>query len=219
MVWYEMVWYAMLFVSTHVVNIMDITHHFFISLGMFQHFDTWSCHHSFQVQPTTHLTGEFVKICKWHSTVAYRSAVQYFERKQSQTIKHAIMSLKRDWQETNFINSEHTKQNDTKLCCLAQRCWICWICCAGCSTHSDSLWCFFSVWIGTDNTPTSTPTSPAWKNMPMMAIIASLPFAISALSFFVFSAGSAAVNTLNPKSPAYASVPGVCSWETSQKAM
>ena len=59
---------------------------------------------------------------------------------------------------------------------------------------------------------------PAWKNMPMMAIIASLPLAISALSFLVFSAGSEAVNTLNPKSPAYASVPGVCSWETSQKA-
>jgi hypothetical protein len=60
---------------------------------------------------------------------------------------------------------------------------------------------------------------PTWKNMPMMAIIASLPLAISALSFLVFSAGSEAVNTLNPKSPAYPSVPGVCSWETSQKAM
>ena len=59
----------------------------------------------------------------------------------------------------------------------------------------------------------------AWKNIPMMAIIASLPLAISALSFLVFSAGSEEVNTLNPKSPAYAALPGVCSWETSQKAM
>jgi hypothetical protein len=56
---------------------------------------------------------------------------------------------------------------------------------------------------------------PTWKNMPMIAIM----FASSALSFLVFSAGSDAVNTLNPKSPAYASVPGVWSWETSQKAM
>ena len=28
------------------------------------------------------------------------------------------------------------------------------------------------------------PVSPFWKNMPMMAIIASRPFAISAASFF-----------------------------------
>ena len=55
--------------------------------------------------------------------------------------------------------------------------------------------------------------------MPMMAIIANLPFASSALSFLVFSAGSDAVKTLNPKSPAAAGVPADWSWETSQKAM
>ena len=59
----------------------------------------------------------------------------------------------------------------------------------------------------------------AWKNIPMMAIIASLPLASSALSFLVFSAGSEEVNTLNPKSPAAAGVPADWSWETSQKAM
>ena len=48
----------------------------------------------------------------------------------------------------------------------------------------------------------------AWKNIPMMAIIASLPLASSAESFFVFSAGSLEVSTLNPKSPAAAGVPG-----------
>ena len=48
----------------------------------------------------------------------------------------------------------------------------------------------------------------AWKNIPMMAIIASLPLASSAESFFVFSAGSLEVSTLKPKSPAAAGVPG-----------
>ena len=48
----------------------------------------------------------------------------------------------------------------------------------------------------------------AWKNIPMMAIIASLPFASSADNFLVFSAGSLEVKTLKPKSPAAAGVPG-----------
>ena len=81
-----------------------------------------------------------------------------------------------------------------------------------------SLWCFLSCGVVTNKICAQNPI-PAWKNMPMMAIIASLPLAISALSFLVFSAGSEEVNTLNPKSPAYAALPGVCSWETSQKAM
>ena len=86
-----------------------------------------------------------------------------------------------------------------------------------CSTHSASLRCFFTWRFGTNNT--CTAPIPAWKNMPMMAIIASLPLASSALSFLVFSAGSEEVKTLNPKSPAAAGVPGDWSWETSQKAM
>ena len=48
----------------------------------------------------------------------------------------------------------------------------------------------------------------SWKNMPMIAIIASRPFASSAESFFVFSSGSDEVKTLKPKSPAAAGVPG-----------
>ena len=129
-----------------------------------------------------------------HCSMLWRSML-----KQSQTIKYAMCS-KYSWQETNFRNSEHTMQNHTKCCFLIQT--LC------------------GVFLGElEKNNTLTAPMPAWKNMPMMAIIASLPFAISALSFLVFSAGSAAVNTLNPKSPAYASVPGVCSWETSQKAM
>ena len=38
----------------------------------------------------------------------------------------------------------------------------------------------------------------SWKNMPMMAIMASLPLASSADNFFVFSAGSDEVSTLKP---------------------
>ena len=38
----------------------------------------------------------------------------------------------------------------------------------------------------------------AWKNMPMIAIIARRPFASSADNFFVFSAGSLDVSTLKP---------------------
>ena len=38
----------------------------------------------------------------------------------------------------------------------------------------------------------------AWKNMPMMAIMARRPLASSADSFLVFSAGSEEVNTLKP---------------------
>ena len=48
----------------------------------------------------------------------------------------------------------------------------------------------------------------SWKNIPMIAIIASRPFASSAESFLVFSAGSDEVKTLKPKSPAAAGVPG-----------
>ena len=59
----------------------------------------------------------------------------------------------------------------------------------------------------------------AWKNIPMMAIIAKRPLASSAFSFLVFSAGSDEVKTLNPKSPAAAGVPADWSWETSQNAM
>ena len=62
-------------------------------------------------------------------------------------------------------------------------------------------------------------THQAWKNMPMIAIIASLPLANSAASFVFFASGSEAVNTLNPKSPAAAGVPADWSWDTSQKAM
>ena len=64
----------------------------------------------------------------------------------------------------------------------------------------------------------SSQTS-SWKNMPMMAIMASLPLASSADSFLVFSAGSEEVKTFHPKSPAAAAVPADWSWETSQKAM
>lgn len=49
------------------------------------------------------------------------------------------------------------------------------------------------------------------RGMPMMAIIANLPLAISAESFLVFSAGSAEVSTFQPKSPAAAGVPAVWS--------
>ena len=64
----------------------------------------------------------------------------------------------------------------------------------------------------------SSKTS-SWKNIPMMAIMASLPLASSADSFLVFSAGSEEVKTFHPKSPAAAAVPADWSWETSQKAM
>ena len=38
------------------------------------------------------------------------------------------------------------------------------------------------------------PVVPFWKNMAMMAVIASLEFAISAWSFLTFSAGSSDLN-------------------------
>ena len=43
--------------------------------------------------------------------------------------------------------------------------------------------------------------------MPMMAIMAKRPLAISAANFLVFSVGLEDVNTLKPKSPAAAAVP------------
>ena len=76
------------------------------------------------------------------------------------------------------------------------------------------LFWFIDQRLGTNNT--CTAPIPTWKNMPMMAIIASLPPVSSALSF---SARSEAVKTLNPKSPPAARVPGDWSWKTSQKAM
>ena len=36
-------------------------------------------------------------------------------------------------------------------------------------------------------TPQAEPVRPTWKNMPLMAMIASLPLAISAFSFFFLS--------------------------------
>ena len=133
--------------------------------------------------------------------------------------------LKRGQQEINFINSEHAIRIDTEWCLFLQRCWFCCADALHISTllHSLSatLFVVFLFLLSCNKQYAHRIAQnpiPAWKNMPMMAIIASLPLAISALSFLVFSAGSEAVNTLKPKSPAYASVPGVCSWETSQKA-
>ena len=86
-----------------------------------------------------------------------------------------------------------------------------------CSAEFTYLLCFIDQRLGTNNT--CTAPIPTWKNMPMMAIIASLPPVSSALSFLVFSARLKAVKTLNPKSPPAARVPWDWSWETSQKAM
>merc|ERR1719240_2354095 len=66
--------------------------------------------------------------------------------------------------------------------------------------------------------PHAEPVSPSWKNIPMMAIIASLPLASSAESFLVFSDGSLEVSTLKPKSPAAAAVPADWSCDNSQNA-
>ena len=200
MMWYEMVWHALL-LCIHMWSIKRISLiKSAMSLHMLRQYDIkftiWSCHYSFQVQSTTHLTGKRVKIYKWHSTVAYCSAVCWNNLRQSN------MRCAQNMAGKNKLQKLRTHQAEWHKVVLP---------------YSDSLWYFFSWWVRTNNTLTAP--MPAWKNMPMMAIIASLPFAISALSFLVFSAGSAAVNTLNPKSPAYASVPGVCSWETSQKAM
>ena len=54
----------------------------------------------------------------------------------------------------------------------------------------------------------------AWKNIPMMAIMAKRPFANSALSLVFFTSGSSDVMSFHPKSPAKAAVPGDWSWET-----
>ena len=209
MFWYNMMWYAMFFVQRHLVNITNISNLPCLYLHMFRQYDIkftiWPCHYSFQVQSPTHPIGKRAQIYKWQSTVACSML----------KLKQSNMPVLKNWLARNKlqkIRTHHAESHKVVLVCSKM---LNLLCC--CSTHSDSLWCFLSWWVGTNDTLTAP--IPAWKNMPMMAIIASLPFAISALSFLVFSAGSAAVNTLNPKSPAYASVPGVCSWETSQKAM
>jgi len=66
--------------------------------------------------------------------------------------------------------------------------------------------------------PHAEPVRPSWKNMPMIATMARRPLAISAASFFVFSMGSLAVRTFQPKSPDAAGVPADWSWEISQYA-
>merc|ERR1719443_1818866 len=70
-----------------------------------------------------------------------------------------------------------------------------------------------------DQSPHADPVRPSWKNMPMIAIIASRPFAISAASFFCFSAGSLEVSSVQPNSPREAGDPGIVwSWEISTYA-
>ena len=44
------------------------------------------------------------------------------------------------------------------------------------------------------------PVRPSWKNMPMIAIIASLPLASSERSFLALTSGSPLGGTLKPKS-------------------
>ena len=144
----------------------------------------------------------------------------YCHASASIVVTHAVMcSMLKQYQtiELPKLRTHHTNWHRFVLLSWTTLILFCW-----CSTllHSFShTLCGVSCWVVTNNMCTELNPMLAWKNMPMMAIIASLPLAISALSFLVFSAGSEAVNTLNPKSPAYASVPGVCSWETSQKAM
>ena len=152
---------------------------------------------------------------KYSGDIALYCAVCWNNIKQSNN----AVCWKRGWQEINFRNSEHTMRIDTELCFFLQRCWFRCTDALHCCTLSATLFVvFLFLWSCNKQYARRNPI-PAWKNMPMMAIIASLPLAISALSFLVFSAGSEEVNTLNPKSPAYAALPGVCSWETSQKAM
>merc|ERR1719356_2298452 len=69
-----------------------------------------------------------------------------------------------------------------------------------------------------DQSPHALPVSPSWKNIPMIAIIAKRPFAISALNLFFSASGSDDVSNFQPKSPAAAEVPADWSCESSQKA-
>ena len=53
------------------------------------------------------------------------------------------------------------------------------------------------------------PVRPFWKNIPMMAIMASLPLAISAANFFSFKAAGAFTKPLGmPRKPAFSKSPG-----------
>ena len=162
------------------------------------HVTSWN--YSFPAHSTSHLTGKH--ICKYNRKNNQTCGVlkTWLARKNL----HKLRTRHANWHRMAFLSS-------TMLILL------CW-----CSTllHSFShTLCGVSFLVELQQTISAQNPIPAWKNMPMMAIIASLPLAISALSFLVFSAGSEAVNTLNPKSPAYAALPGVCSCETSQKAM
>jgi len=55
--------------------------------------------------------------------------------------------------------------------------------------------------------PHADPVRPSWKNIPMIAIIARRPLAISAANLDCFCAASLDVSTFQPKSPAAAAVP------------
>merc|ERR1719277_637137 len=66
--------------------------------------------------------------------------------------------------------------------------------------------------------PQALPVRPSWKNMPMIATMASRPFAISAESLPFNAVGSDEVSNFQPKSPAAAEVPADWSCESSQKA-
>ena len=165
------------------------------------HVTSWN--YSFLAHSTTHLIGKH--ICKYNrKTISNNQTCGVLKTWLARHTLHKLRTRHANWHRIVLLSS-------TMLILLR------W-----CSTllHSFShTLCGVSFLVELQQTICAQNPIPAWKNMPMMAIIASLPLAISALSFLVFSAGSEAVNTLNPKSPAYASVPGVCSWETSQKAM
>jgi hypothetical protein len=66
--------------------------------------------------------------------------------------------------------------------------------------------------------PQAEPVRLSWKNMLMIALMARQPFAISAVSFLIFSAGSEEVN-LKLKSLLEDAVPGDWFCEVPPRAM
>ena len=176
--------------------------HFHIHIYTYTHTHTHNAHNLIH-------TANISRHCKCHSCLcACFDSIMSITQSDHVTTQQTCGELK------TWMARKKLQKLRTKLCFLIH---ICWNCCA--DVPLIQLLCDVSFLCKLEQTIRLQNPIPAWKNIPMMAIIASLPLASSALSFLVFSAGSEAVKTLNPKSPAAAGVPGDWSWETSQKAM
>ena len=170
-VYIQFVWSTKWIVSNLQMSCLCAWFEGIISMVQSVHVTSWK--YSFPAHSTTHLIGKYM--CKYSS------------KKQYQTINH--VGVLKTWLARNNLHKLRTRP-----CQLTQNCVFSFndvdsvvlMLYIVALFQPHSLWCFFSCWGVTNNMRAHRNAIPAWKNMPMMAIIASLSVSDFGIKLFGF---------------------------------